>query len=47
MPARIEAGDEYSNNKRPYRWIVSNGPGSFFGQEVTHWLPIPEKPDSY
>lgn len=33
--------DEHSNNEKPYYWS-SFGPDSFFGQTVTHWLPIPE-----
>jgi hypothetical protein len=36
--------DEHNNNKKPYRW--NTYPGSYFGQEVTHWLPIPAKPGS-
>ena len=36
--------DESDNNKKPYRWNIH--PGSYFGQEVTHWLPIPAKPGS-
>jgi hypothetical protein len=36
--------DEHNNNKKPYRWNIH--PGSYFGQDVTHWLPIPAKPGS-
>lgn len=42
---RYSGADEDGNNRRPYRWKVQ-GPGSYFGQEVTHWMPIPDSPDS-
>lgn len=32
--------DEYGNNLVPYYWD-SFGPDSFFGQTITHWMPIP------
>ena len=38
--------DEYSGNRKPYNWDVVYGPGSYFGQDVTHWMPIPDSPDS-
>ena len=31
--------DEYGNNRVPYNWETF-GPMSFFGQEITHWMPI-------
>ena len=31
--------DEHENNKVPYNW-ETYGPMSFFGQEITHWMPI-------
>ena len=34
-----KAEDEGDNNKVPYNWQMF-GPGSFFGQEITHWTPI-------
>lgn len=34
------ACDEGHNNQRPYCWQAF-GPGTFFGQEITHWMPIP------
>ena len=37
--------DEWGNNKRPYCWDKPIGPGSYFGQDVTHWLPLPEPPE--
>jgi hypothetical protein len=33
------ASDEYGNNKLPYEWRTF-GPSSFFGQDITHWMPI-------
>jgi len=42
---RYSGADEDGNNRRPYRWKVQ-GPGSYFGQDVTHWMPIPHSPDS-
>jgi len=35
--------DEHNNNWKPYRWKC-RGPGSYFGQDVTHWMPEPQKP---
>lgn len=32
--------DEGGNNLRPYRWS-GDGPCSWFGQDVTHWMQIP------
>lgn len=29
------------NNKTDYKWLPF-GPGSFFGQTITHWMPIPD-----
>jgi hypothetical protein len=37
--------DEDSNNKVAYRW-KENGPGSYFGQEVLYWMPMPIKPEN-
>ena len=37
--------DQHANNRKPYKWEVQ-GPGSYFGQDVTHWMPIPHSPDS-
>ena len=34
--------DEWGNNKKPYNWKDPHGPLSLFGQEVSHWMPIPE-----
>ena len=37
--------DEHENNKKPYKWIDA-GNCSSFGQEVTHWMPLPSPPES-
>jgi hypothetical protein len=39
----IRFADEHGNNLRPYRWS-GDGPCAWFGQEVTHWMPLPEPP---
>lgn len=36
--------DEWENNKVPYCW-ESFGIDKFFGQEITHWMPITELPE--
>ena len=36
--------DEYGNNLRPFRWYADGGPMSWFGQDVTHWMPLPVPP---
>lgn len=30
------------NNHKPYAW--EDGPMKWFGQDVTHWMPVPESP---
>ena len=42
----VKFGDEDGNNKRPYAFKVHMGPGQYFGQEVTHWMPLPAEPNS-
>lgn len=37
--------DERANNIVPYCWVIL-GPGHFFGQEITHWMPIPDVSDA-
>ena len=34
-------GDQYDNNMKPYHWSQF-GPDSFFGQAISHWMPIPK-----
>ena len=36
--------DEWGNNLVPYHWYANGGPMSWFGQDVTHWMPLPEPP---
>jgi len=36
-------GDEYGNNTVPWAWDTF-GPDSFFGQTITHWMPIAPLP---
>ena len=38
------ACDEGWNNKVPYCWYVNGGVVTLFGQNVTHWMPLPEPP---
>lgn len=35
--------DQHENNLVPYKWMDAGGCGSF-GQEVTHWQPLPDAP---
>jgi hypothetical protein len=37
--------DVHGNNLVPYYW-KSFGPDSFFGQTITHWMPLPPAPTS-
>lgn len=36
--------DVQGNNKVPYCWKANGGPMKWFGQDVTHWMPLPEAP---
>lgn len=36
--------DVQGNNKVPYRWKANGGPMEWFGQDVTHWMSLPEPP---
>ena len=40
----VTASDEHGNNLVPYRFRASTGAMEYFGQEVTHWMPLPEPP---
>lgn len=33
----------YGNNRVPYIWYQF-GPDDFFGQDISHWMEIPEPP---
>jgi hypothetical protein len=36
--------DVQGNNRVPYCWKANGGPMEWFGQNVTHWMPLPEPP---
>ena len=36
--------DVFGNNKVPYCWNGVNSPMNWFGQDVTHWMPLPQPP---
>lgn len=36
--------DQWANNKVPYKWYVCRTHKTWFGQDVTHWMPLPELP---
>lgn len=36
-------GDEEGNNKKPYGWR-GDAHMQWFGQQVTHWMPLPKPP---
>jgi len=36
------SSDEHGNNQKPYSW--SSLPMRYFGQDVTHWMPLPSVP---
>ena len=36
--------DVFGNNKVPYCWNGVNSPMNWFGQDVTHWMPMPQPP---
>jgi hypothetical protein len=36
--------DVHGNNLVPYCWYSNYGPGKWFGQEVSHWMELPEPP---
>ena len=33
-----------SNNKKDYEWKTF-GPKTYFGQEISHWMPLPQVPN--
>lgn len=39
-----KACDVFGNNLVPYCWKANGGPMEWFGQNVTHWMPLPEPP---
>lgn len=41
---RYRSGDVWGNNLVPYYWKADGGPMEWFGQNITHWMPLPEPP---
>lgn len=41
----ITSADEDGNNKKPYMWYGVQSFMQWFGQRVTHWMPLPEPPE--
>lgn len=41
----ITSADEDGNNKKPYAWYGVQSPMWWFGQRVTHWMPLPKPPE--
>lgn len=42
----FKGADEFGNNAVPYRWYAQSGPMQWFGQRVSHWMPIPDPPET-
>lgn len=40
----IKGCDQWGNNQVPYIWYARSGPMQWWGQDVTHWMPLPERP---
>lgn len=40
----IRSEDQHGNNKKPYCWDTF-GSMRYFGQDCTHWMPLPEPPN--
>lgn len=36
--------DVFGNNLVPYCWESTSGPMEWFGQSVSHWMPLPNAP---
>lgn len=39
----IKSADRHGGNLVPYEWQTF-GPSSFYGQEASHWMPLPTPP---
>lgn len=44
--ATIKESDQWGNNLVPYKWYAQSGPMKWYGQYVTHWMTLPEPPES-
>lgn len=42
--AKFIKDEVFGNNKTPYSWVAPQGPMSWFGQYVSHWMPLPAPP---
>lgn len=42
--AKFIKDDVFGNNKTQYSWVAPQGPMSWFGQYVSHWMPLPDSP---
>lgn len=40
----IKGCDQWGNNTVPYKWYARSGPMQWWGQNVTHWMPLPDHP---
>lgn len=40
----IKPCDLWGNNLVPYCWEIQGGLQTIFGQDVTHWMPLPQPP---
>lgn len=38
----IKGCDQWGNNSVPYKWYARSGPMEWWGQYVSHWMPLPE-----
>lgn len=41
----IKPADQWGNNLVPYKWYAKSGPMQWFGQCVSHWMPLPDRPE--
>lgn len=42
--AKFIKDEVFENNKTKYSWVAPQGPMSWFGQYVSHWMPLPNPP---
>lgn len=41
----IKGCDEWGNNLVPYKWYAQSGPMEWWGQNISHWMPLPDRPE--
>lgn len=39
--------DENGNNMKPYAWKCLHSHFALFGQDATHWMPLPDLPKEW